>query len=52
MSERSKILFVVEGRERERKLVERLAEVFGFSAELYTVNGNIYSLYQAGKKDP
>jgi len=52
MSERSKILFVVEGRKRERQLVERLAEVFGFSAELYTVNGNIYSLYQAVKKDP
>ena len=52
MSERSKILFVVEGRKRERQLVARLAEVFGFSAELYTVNGNIYSLYQAVKKDP
>lgn len=52
MSERSKILFVVEGLKRERQLVERLAEVFGFSAELYTVNGNIYSLYQAVKKDP
>ena len=51
MSERSKILFVVEGRKRERQLVERLAEVFGFSAELYTVNGNIYSLYQAVEKD-
>ncbi len=52
MSDRSKILFVVEGRKRERQLVERLAEVFGFSAELYTVNGNIYSLYQAVKKEP
>ena len=52
MSDRSNILFVVEGRKRERQLVERLAEVFGFSAKLYTVNGNIYSLYQAVKKDP
>ena len=34
MSDRSNILFVVEGRKRERQLVERLAEVFGFSAEL------------------
>ena len=42
MSDRSNILFVVEGRKRERQLVERLAEVFGFSAKLYTVNGNIY----------
>ena len=52
MSDRSNILFVVEGRQRECQLVERLAEVFGFSAKLYTVNGNIYSLYQAVKKDP
>ena len=52
MSEGSKILFVVEGNKTERGLINRLSEVFGFSAELYTVNGNIYMLYQAVKNDP
>ena len=52
MSEVSKILFVVEGSKTERGLINRLSEVFGFSAELYTVNGNIYMLYQAVKNDP
>ena len=47
MSEVSKILFVVEGSKTERGLINRLSEVFGFSAELYTVNGNIYMLYLA-----
>lgn len=52
MSKGAKILFVVEGRKTEKELIKRLSEVFGFSAELYTVNGNIYMLYQAVKNDP
>lgn len=52
MSNGAKILFVVEGRKTEKELIERLSGVFGFSAQLYTVNGNIYSLYQAVKNDP
>lgn len=52
MSDNAKILFIVEGRKTERELVNRLSHVFGLSAEIYTVNGNIYALYQAVKDDP
>ena len=52
MSRLPKILFVVEGRKTERGLVSRMAEVFGLKAEVYSVNANIYALYQKVKDDP
>lgn len=52
MSKTQNILFVLEGRDTEKTLVKRLTEVFNFSGTSYTVNGNIYALYQAVKDDP
>lgn len=52
MSKTQNILFVLEGRDAEKTLVKRLTEVFNFSGTSYTVNGNIYALYQAVKDDP
>lgn len=52
MAARPKILFVVEGRKTERMLVCRMAEMFGISADVYSVNANIYALYQKVKDDP
>lgn len=51
MTNRSKILFVVEGK-TETQLIDCLKKCFDFNAEVYAVNGNIYSLYLAVKTDP
>jgi hypothetical protein len=52
MRNEQNILFVLEGLKTEKKLVERLKAVFHFPGTVYTVNGNIYSLYQLVKDDP
>ena len=52
MSKEQNILFVLEGRKTEKGLVNRLKELFRLPGNVYTVNGNIYSLFQAVKDDP
>lgn len=51
MSEKPKILFIVEGADTEPRIFKALALKLGLDVSIFEVRTNIYSLYQTLKKD-